>query len=184
MWVYKRRRRQFLFFILLLFVVALTIFLFIRFKLIFVTLCKNEIQASSQEIVYKVVTNKLDVLEKNLLDFEKDENGEITFVNSNVIYMNKLANEISIDISEQINKLDYLYVNVPMGSLLGSDMLNSLGPSIKIRFTDKNQVYLPFNSSFTGWVINISTTLKISAPSDKIRVRKLSLFILSALSPV
>ncbi|MBE5813354.1 MAG: sporulation protein YunB [Clostridiales bacterium] len=154
MWVYKRRRRRIRLLIFLFFCIVIVVLLFIRFRLIFITLCKNEIQSVSQQIVNNVVTGKLDVLDKELLQFEKDENGEITFVNSNVIYMNKLANEISIDISKEINELDYLYVDVPIGSLFGSDMLNSVGPDIKIRFIPVGDVETDFKTEFSSTGIN------------------------------
>ena len=154
MWVYKRRRRRFILLLFLFCCIGIVGLLFIRFRLIFITLCKNEIQSVSQQIVNNVVTGKLDVLDKKLLQFEKDENGEITFVNSNVIYMNKLANEISIDISKEINELDYLYVDVPIGSLFGSDMLNSVGPDIKIRFIPVGDVETDFKTEFSSTGIN------------------------------
>lgn len=154
MWVYKRRRRRFIILLFLIFILFILFLLLYRFRLIFITLCKNEIQAVSQEIVYNVVTNKLNVLESDLLQFEKDEQGEITFVNSNVIYMNRLANELSIDISEEVNKLEYLYVNIPMGTLFGSDMLNSIGPSIQIRFIPVGDVQTEFKTDFSSTGIN------------------------------
>jgi len=154
MWVYKRRRRRFILLLFLFCCIGIVGLLFIRFRLIFITLCKNEIQSVSQQIVNNVVTGKLDVLDKKLLQFEKDENGEITFVNSNVIYMNKLANEISIDISKEINELDYLCVDVPIGSLFGSDMLNSIGPDIKIRFIPVGDVETDFKTEFASTGIN------------------------------
>lgn len=154
MWVYKRKRRQLKLLIFFIFGIFLVVLMFIRFRMIFITLCKNEIQSISQEIVNNIVTGKLDVLDKELLQFEKDENGEITFVSSNVIYMNKLANEISIDISKKINKLDYLYVDVPIGSLFGSDILNSIGPDIKLRFIPVGDVETDFKTEFTSTGIN------------------------------
>lgn len=154
MWVYKRRRRHFVFCVFLFLFVFVIILLCIRFRTIFTTLCKNEIQLVSQQIINNVVTIKLDVLESNLLEFEKDENGEITFVNSNVIYMNKLANEISIDILKEINNLDYLYVNMPLGTLLGSNMLNSFGPNITIKFIPVGDVHTEFKTDFSSSGIN------------------------------
>lgn len=154
MWVYKRRRRRFFILLFCIFMFVILFLLLYRFRLIFITLCKNEIQAVSQEIVYTVVTNKLNVLESDLLQFEKDEQGEITFVNSNVIYMNRLANELSIDISNEVNKLDYLYVNVPLGTLFGSDMLNSIGPNVQIRFIPVGDVQIEFKTDFSSTGIN------------------------------
>lgn len=154
MWVYKRRRKRFIILLFCIFMFVILFLLLYRFKLIFITLCKNEIQAVSQEIVYTVVTNKLNVLESDLLQFEKDEQGEITFVNSNVIYMNRLANELSIDISNEVNKLDYLYVNVPIGTLFGSDMLNSIGPNVQIRFIPVGDVQIEFKTDFSSTGIN------------------------------
>lgn len=154
MWFYKRRRRRFIFLFFLISLIILIIFICFRLKLIFITLCKNEIHSVSQKIVNSVVITKLDMLDTNLLQFEKDEHGEITFVNSNVIYMNKLANEISIDIYDEINKLDYLYTLIPLGSLLGNDMLNSIGPSIEIKFIPVGDVKTRFKTDFSSTGIN------------------------------
>jgi len=154
MWVYKRRRRRFLFLFILLFLLGIVILFYIRLRLIFITLCKNELQSVSQQIVNNVVTSKLDVLDTTLLQFEKDENGEITFVNSNVIYMNKLANEISINISQEINNLEYVLVDIPLGSLLGSDLLNSFGPNVQIKFIPVGDVQTEFKTDFSSTGIN------------------------------
>jgi len=154
MWFYKRRRRRLFFLIIMFFLIFIVILLYIRVRLIFITLCKNEIQSVTQSIINNVVTKKLDVLNTNLLQFEKDENGEITFVNSNVIYMNKLANEININISQELNQLDYLYVYIPLGSLLGNDMLNSFGPNIEIKFIPVSDIQTTFKTDFSSSGIN------------------------------
>lgn len=154
MWVYKRKRRQLFFMILLFFLCSIIFFLYFRFRLICITLCKNELQSISQDIVNNVITTKLNVLESELLQFEKDFNGKITFVNSNVIYMNKLANEISINISKEINNLEYVLVDIPLGSLLGSDLLNSFGPNVQIKFIPVGDVETEFKTDFSSTGIN------------------------------
>lgn len=154
MWFYKRKRRRLFFLILLIFLCGVMFFLYFRFRLICITLCKNELQSISQDIVNNVITTKLNVLESELLQFEKDFNGKITFVNSNVIYMNKLANEISINISKEINNLEYVLVDIPLGSLLGSDLLNSFGPNVQIKFIPVGDVETEFKTDFSSTGIN------------------------------
>ena len=59
MWVYKRKRRQLKLLIFFIFCIFLVVLMFIRFRMIFITLCKNEIQSISQEIVNNIVTGTI-----------------------------------------------------------------------------------------------------------------------------
>lgn len=154
MLVYKRRRRQLIISIFFIFIVSIIILLCFRLRLIFITLSRTEIHLVSQQIINNIITEKINSLNTNLLEFEKDDSGEITFVNSNVIYMNQIANEISIEIVEKIKEIEYLYVNIPLGSLSGSDVFTSVGPTFKIKFIPVGEVKTEFKTDFSSSGIN------------------------------
>ena len=155
MWIYKRRRKR----IFLLFIFSLLIFILAFFmnqlKIVFNTLSQSKIYAITLQTINNVVNQKMSEIDYNILiNFQKKENNEITIVNTNIVLMNQLANEISHEIIHQMETLEPLHISVPLGSISGNQLLAGSGPNFDIQFVPVSEVKTDFKTDFSSTGIN------------------------------
>ncbi len=89
----------------------------------------------------------------DLVNLERDGNGSITAVTTNVAAINMLAAEVlsqAIDQTEQ----EVLTVKLPVANLLGSAILMNRGPSISVHVTMLSSSTASFRSEITSAGIN------------------------------
>lgn len=67
-----------------------------------------------------------------LFTIEKDENGEIVIIKSNVVPMNNMISDLTANIQYQFNDIEKTTIKIPLGSLTGRYLLSGLGPDIPI----------------------------------------------------
>lgn len=84
-----------------------------------------------------------------LTTLEKNADGEISAVTTNVVALNALASDILMSVTDATADHD-IVISIPIGSLTGSALLLSRGPHIKIRV----QV---LSSTFSGFKTDISS---------------------------
>ena len=90
----------------------------------------------------------------DLVNFTKDNNGNITMLRANVITMNGLSSRISMRINEELNKLDRNTINIPLGSITGNKYLAGIGPNIKVKIIPAGNVETEFKTEFIASGIN------------------------------
>ena len=112
----------------------------------------------------------------SLVVVEKNESGEITSVQTNILKMNKLKAEISTKIAERIQSIDRSKMKIPLGTVLGSDLLSGRGPNIKVYFSLSGDVTTEIINNFDSAGINqtrhqilldITTDIYIVLPGGK-----------------
>ena len=155
MWVYKRRRKRILFlffFLLLLFVFS---FFTYQLKTVFNTLSQSKVYAVSLQAINNVVNKKMSEIDYNsLITFQKKENEEITIANTNIVLMNQLSNEISHEIISEMDKLEALYISIPLGSITGNQILAGSGPNFNVKIIPVSEVKTVFKTDFSSTGIN------------------------------
>lgn len=67
-----------------------------------------------------------------LVSVEHDIDGRVTSVKTDVIKINHLKSAISTRTSEKISQIQKRQIKIPIGSLLGSQLLSGRGPKIKL----------------------------------------------------
>lgn len=85
----------------------------------------------------------------DLTTLEKNTDGQITAVTTNVSALNALAGDILLSVSEATGD-NYIEISIPLGSLSGSAFLLTAGPNIRI------QVQV-LGSTFTGFRTDVSS---------------------------
>ena len=122
---------------------------------IFDTLCENKAK-SIATIVSNEEASKV-IKKHNYDDFfemEKDLNGNIIMIKSNVSNINSIISEIPISIQQNINKIGKENVEIALGSFLGIKLLSGRGPGIKITISSVGNVETDLKSEFTSKGIN------------------------------
>lgn len=82
----------------------------------------------------------------HLISFEKDNEGKVTVVKSNMPEFNRLQAQILDLILERISDVSTRDLSIPLGSLTGSTLLSGRGPGITVRMQSVG--------SSTAWLEN------------------------------
>ena len=86
--------------------------------------------------------------------FEKDVNGSITALKTNMQEVNRLKSRILASINEDILRLDAMKMGVPLGNLLLPELFGGSGPVIPVRILTVRNSSAVFSSHFTQAGIN------------------------------
>lgn len=153
---YKKKRRNFFCFFSILTIFSLLFyFIFIKFTPLFYDLSTEKVYALVFEIINQSIFDNLENIGGNsLIQYQYNTKGEINAVNANVVIMNKLNNEISTEIIQKLSALENIYVQVPIGSILGTNFLSGVGPQIPIKIIPLSTFGTEYRTEFTSSGIN------------------------------
>ena len=86
--------------------------------------------------------------------FEKDLNGRITALKTNMSEVNRLKTEILNIINDEILAMDTAQLGIPLGNLILPELLSGRGPGIPVQILSIRNSDASFRSSFTEAGIN------------------------------
>ncbi len=89
------------------------------------------------------------------LDLQKDADGNVTAITTNMARVNALSADILHDIIESTNRGE-LDLKIPLGSILGSNILQGRGPKIPVKLVMLTSSSASFRNDFTAVSINQS----------------------------
>lgn len=148
---HRRRRGAFpLLLVMLLFAATCTLSLYLRGLAteLAVSTAQDKVVATVNEII-KARMNSAEADYGDLVNLEKDQNGEVCALTTDVVAINKLSSDILVDVVRATQDHE-LVIGIPIGSLTGSTLLLSRGPDIKVKIEI-------LSSSFTGFRSDLST---------------------------
>lgn len=90
----------------------------------------------------------------NLLQIEKNKEGQITFVGANSGKLNRIAFHCSTLAQERLEAMEETTINIPFGNLVGSKLFSGMGPKIRIHVLPMGAVTTQFHSEFQSAGIN------------------------------
>mgnify|MGYP004492661247 CR=1 FL=1 len=89
-----------------------------------------------------------------LISFEKDNEGRITAVKSNMAEFNRLQSAVLSDVLQKLSEVSTRELSIPVGSLTGSPLLAGRGPAIRIRMQSVGSSAAHFENDFSSTGIN------------------------------
>jgi len=89
-----------------------------------------------------------------LVSINKNGKGEIEAITTNTSKVNILSSKIAIEIQKKLNSQNRVFVNVPLGSLLGKTILYNSGPDIYLTVKQNGSIETDFISEFSEAGIN------------------------------
>lgn len=92
-----------------------------------------------------------------LISFEKDNNGNITALQSNIAEFNRLQAFITQDVAERLSKNGETVLSIPVGTLSGSALLAGRGPSFKVKMQTVGNCTARLENQFADAGINQTT---------------------------
>ena len=109
-------------------------------------------QVVTQAVDEAIASGELDY--ENLVYFEKDNDGKITAVRSNMAAFNLLQSHILDTVLQRIDQVSARDLSIPIGSLTGSALLAGRGPRITVRMESVGSSEANFRNAFTSAGIN------------------------------
>ena len=89
-----------------------------------------------------------------LVSFEKDAEGKVTALKSNMAAFNRLQSRIADDILVRLSEVSTTELSIPLGTLTGSSLLAGRGPALKIKMQSVGSTTASFRNTFSAAGIN------------------------------
>ena len=122
---------------------------------IFDALCEDKAKSIATIISNNEATNVMkDHTYDELFTIEKDNDGNITMIKSNIIPINEIISDVAVKIQKSINERGRENIRIALGSFTGSKFLAGRGPGVPIRISSIGNVETDLRSEFSAQGIN------------------------------
>lgn len=152
----KRRHFKVLVIFLIVFIAIFSYFHFYVNPLIVSTniasIKSNTVEILNEATYQTISGNDYD----NLISITKDEDGNVTLLQVNSAYVNKLNNDMLSTIQNKLKEQNLLNYKLPLGSFLGIPILNGIGPQVDLKIVPIGNVTTKYNSQIASLSINQS----------------------------
>ena len=146
--------------ILLLLTVLLTVAFFLlrsRYRDVIRDLAETQVKNATSDLTNDAIAKQIAdgvVQYDRIVYFEKDLDGRITALKTNIGEVNRLKTDILNIINDEILALDNSDIGIPMGSLFLPELLSGRGPVIPVHILSIRNSDANFHSNFTQAGIN------------------------------
>lgn len=122
---------------------------------IFDTLCKDKAKSIATIISNEEATNVMkEHTYDELFTLEKDKDGNITMIKSNIIAINEIISDVAAKIQNTINQRGRENIEIALGSFTGFKLLSGKGPGVPIKISSIGNVETDLRSEFSEKGIN------------------------------
>lgn len=124
---------------------------------ILISLAKSRVSNTVNRIVVAAVNEAVasgEIDYSALVAFEKDGDGRVTALRSNMAEVNRLQTAVSEEILRRLSEVSTSELRIPIGTLSGSALLAGRGPSITVRMQAVGSTNSVFRNVFTASGIN------------------------------
>lgn len=121
-----------------------------------IAVANAEMRAKSMEIINTAVLNEYSKQFKyeDVINVEKDREGNITLLKADTLKMNKIANDVALNSQKELKKLGSHGIKVPIGYILQNNILASIGPSVGVNMEPIGYIETRYQSEFESAGIN------------------------------
>ena len=151
----KRLARTLVFLIIVLLVVML-IFRN-KYRLTIRDLAETQVRNTTSDLINDAIDKQIEngsIQYDRIVYFEKDLNGRITALKTNMSEVNRLKTDILNLINDEILALDTSDIGIPLGSLFIPEIFSGKGPEIPVHILSIRNSDASFSSNFTEAGIN------------------------------
>lgn len=136
---------------------ALTVAVVLHMKPVVVDLAAARTSNAVNRIVVAAVNDAVDsgrIDYEQLVDFDKDAEGHVTALRSNMAAFNRLQASIADDILQRMAEVSSTDLAIPIGTLTGSPLLAGRGPCLRVRMQSVGTATARFDNQFSSAGIN------------------------------
>ena len=120
-------------------------------------LARTQVTNATSDLINDAIDGQIElgnIQYDRIVYFEKDLNGRITALKTNMSEVNRLKTNILNLINDEILAMDTSHLGVPLGSLFLPEFLSGRGPSIPVQIISIRNSDASFASAFTEAGIN------------------------------
>lgn len=142
---------------LLIVACALLLTLRSKYRLVIEDLAQTQIKNTTSDLTNDAIAKQIetgDISYDRIVFFEKDLDGRITALKTNMSEVNRLKTDILNIINDEILALDHSDIGIPLGSLFFPELLSGKGPSIPVHILSIRNSDANFVSHFEQAGIN------------------------------
>lgn len=128
-----------------------------RYRDVIADLARTQVMNTTSDLTNDAIGRQIDlgnITYDRIVYFEKDLNGKITALKTNMSEANRLRAEILDLINQEILALDSADIGIPLGSLFLPEFLSGKGPVIPVRILSIRNSDAKFTSQFSQAGIN------------------------------
>ena len=145
--------------LLVIIMLSLCILIYFRFRHFdtIVALAKTEVTNSTSDLINDAIDEQIEtgnIQYDRIVYFEKDLNGRITALKTNISEVNRLKTDILNLINDEILAMDASDLGIPLGSLFLPEVLSGRGPGIPVQILSIRNSDATFVSNFSQAGIN------------------------------
>lgn len=136
---------------------CLLLFFRIKYRTAIEELAETQVRNSTSDLINDAIDRQIEsgnIQYDRMVYFEKDLNGQITALKTNMSEVNRLKTDILDIINEQILALDTADIGIPIGSLLLPELLSGKGFRIPVLIHSIRNSDAEFSSRFSEAGIN------------------------------
>ena len=144
-------------FVLTIVLLALFFMLRSRYRLVIRDLAETQVKNTTSDLTNDAIAKQIaagDIQYDSIVYFEKDLNGRITALKTNMSEVNRLKTDILNIINDEILALDTSDLGIPLGSLFLPEFLSGKGPAIPVHILSIRNSDAVFASHFSEAGIN------------------------------
>ena len=155
----RRRIRNWLRGIFVLLIILLVLFFTLRskYRLVIHDLAQTQVKNTTSDLTNDAIAKQIAIGEiqyDRIVFFEKDLDGRITALKTNMTEVNRLKTDILNIINDEILALDSSDIGIPIGSLFLPELFSGKGPAIPVHILSIRNSDANFVSSFSQAGIN------------------------------
>ena len=129
----------------------------IRYRDVIRTLSQTQVRNSTSDLINDAIDHQIEkgvIQYDRIVFFEKDLNGRITALKTNMSEVNRLKTDILNIINDEILALDTSDIGIPLGSFFLPELLSGKGPVIPVHILSIRNSDATFSSNFVQAGIN------------------------------
>ena len=138
-------------------VLALLFMLRSKYRLVIEELAQTQVKNTTSDLTNDAIAKQIasgDIQYDRIVFFEKDLDGRITALKTNMSEVNRLKTDILNIINDEILALDHSDIGIPLGSLFFPELLSGKGPAIPVDILSIRNSAANFVSHFSQAGIN------------------------------
>lgn len=120
-------------------------------------LAQTKVQNATSDLINDALDQQIEdgtIRYDRLVYFEKDLNGKITALKTNMSEVNRLKTSVLNQINQKLLEVDNSVLSIPLGSLVLPEMMGNRGPAIPIHILSIRNSDARFESDFSEAGIN------------------------------
>ena len=154
-WRLRRLFRWSIFLFVIFF--ALFLLLRVRYRDVIQELAQTQVKNTTSDLTNDAIAKQIaagDIQYDRIVFFEKDLDGRITALKTNMSEVNRLKTDILNIINDEILALDTSDIGIPLGSFFLPELLSGKGPVIPVHILSIRNSDATFSSNFVQAGIN------------------------------